>query len=101
MQTQNQRALLFELQNLLRTVHVDHEALTTLTQESLEKSQSIHLLEEAAAQLYKALQAGRDTGNILDPRKHQPNEFDHRYGRHYGTASRVSNIQCTILQANV
>ncbi|KAH9486586.1 Exocyst complex component 1 [Psilocybe cubensis] len=60
-QTQNQRALLAELQNLLRTVHVDQEALATLTQESLEKSHSITRLEEAAVQLYKALQAGRDT----------------------------------------
>lgn len=63
MQTQNQRALLAELQNLLRTVHVDHEALATLTQESLEKTQSIQRLEEAAVQLYKALLAGRDTGD--------------------------------------
>lgn len=60
-QNQNQRALLSELQNLLRTVHVDQEALATLTQESLEKTQSIQHLEEAAVQLYKALQAGRDT----------------------------------------
>ena len=45
-----------------RTVHVDQEALATLTQESLEKTQSIQHLEEAAVQLYKALQAGRDTG---------------------------------------
>lgn len=43
-------------------MHVDPEALTTLTQESLEKAQSITRLEEAAVQLYKALQAGRDTG---------------------------------------
>ena len=64
-QTQNQRALLAELQNLLRTVHVDQQALTTLTQESLEKTQSIHRLEEAAVQLYKALQAGRDTGKVI------------------------------------
>ncbi|PPQ62995.1 hypothetical protein CVT24_006101 [Panaeolus cyanescens] len=60
-QTQNQKALLGELQNLLRTVHVDPSALSTLTQESLEKSQSITRLEEAAVQLYKALQAGKDT----------------------------------------
>ncbi|KAF8807747.1 exocyst complex component, sec3 subunit [Phlegmacium glaucopus] len=60
-QTQNQRALLGELQNLLRTVHVDEDALATLSQQSLEKSQSIQQLEEAAVQLYKALQAGRDT----------------------------------------
>ncbi|KAG6854241.1 hypothetical protein C0991_009259 [Blastosporella zonata] len=61
-QTQNQRALLAELENLLQTVHVDKKSLLTLTQESLEKPQSIERLEEAAAQLYKALQAGRDTG---------------------------------------
>ncbi|EAU92708.2 exocyst protein [Coprinopsis cinerea okayama7 len=60
-QTQNQRALLQEIQNLLRTVHVDQDALITLTQGSLEKAQSIQRLEEAAAELYKALQAGRDT----------------------------------------
>ncbi|TFK30812.1 exocyst protein [Coprinopsis marcescibilis] len=60
-QTQNQRALLGEIQNLLRTVHVDQDALMTLTQGSLEKAQSIQRLEEAASELYKALQAGRDT----------------------------------------
>jgi hypothetical protein len=43
-------------------VHVDKDALITLTQESLEKATSIARLEEAATQLYKALQAGRDTG---------------------------------------
>lgn len=60
-QTQNQRALLGELQNLLRTVHVEQDALATLTQESLEKGRSIQRLEDASAELYKALQAGRDT----------------------------------------
>ncbi|KAG5718258.1 Exocyst complex component 1 [Termitomyces sp. T112] len=60
-QTQNQRALLAELENLLQTVNVDQGSLVLLTQESLEKPQSIERLEEAAAQLYKALQAGRDT----------------------------------------
>ncbi|KAG6911564.1 hypothetical protein DXG01_011866 [Tephrocybe rancida] len=60
-QTQNQRALLAELENLLQTVNVDQKSLVTLTQESLEKPQSMERLEEAAAQLYKALQAGRDT----------------------------------------
>lgn len=59
-QTQNQRALLGELEQLLQTVHVDRDALLTLTQESLEKSQSIQRLEEASTELYKALQAGRD-----------------------------------------
>jgi hypothetical protein len=33
----------------------------TLTQESLEKASSIQRIEEAATELYKALQAGRDT----------------------------------------
>jgi hypothetical protein len=60
-QTQNQQALLKELQNLLQTVHVDREALMSLTQESLEKPSSIQRLEDAATELYKALQAGRDT----------------------------------------
>ncbi|KZP31167.1 hypothetical protein FIBSPDRAFT_724739 [Athelia psychrophila] len=60
-QTQNQQALLKELQNLLQTVHVDREALTTLSQDSLEKASGIQRLEEAATELYKALQAGRDT----------------------------------------
>ncbi|KAF7967554.1 hypothetical protein HWV62_33929 [Athelia sp. TMB] len=60
-QTQNQQTLLKELQNLLQTVHVDREALMTLSQESLEKTSGIQRLEEAATELYKALQAGRDT----------------------------------------
>ncbi|KAJ7225687.1 exocyst complex component sec3 subunit [Mycena pura] len=60
-QTQNQRALLAELQNLLQTTQVDKEALAILTQESLEKSAGIQRLEEAATELYKALQAGQDT----------------------------------------
>jgi len=46
-------------------VQVDSDALVTLTQESLEKSQSISKLEQAAAELYKALQAGRDTGELF------------------------------------
>ena len=37
----------------------------TLSQQSLEKTQSIQQLEEAAVQLYKALQAGRDTGLLI------------------------------------
>jgi exocyst complex component 1 len=43
-------------------VQVDKAVLVTLTQESLEKPSGIERLEEAAAELYKALQAGRDTG---------------------------------------
>ncbi|KAG1784128.1 exocyst complex component Sec3-domain-containing protein [Suillus placidus] len=60
-QTQNQRALLSELENLLQTVQVDREVLVTLTQESLEKASGIQKLETAATELYKALQAGHDT----------------------------------------
>ncbi|TDL28196.1 hypothetical protein BD410DRAFT_350073 [Rickenella mellea] len=59
-QTQNQKALLNELEQLLQTVHVDRDTLLTLTQESLEKTKSIQRLEEAACELYKALLAGRD-----------------------------------------
>ncbi|KLO20758.1 hypothetical protein SCHPADRAFT_816552 [Schizopora paradoxa] len=59
-QTQNQKVLLSELEKLLQTVHVDRETLLTLTQESLEKTDSIQRLEEAAVDLYKALLAGRD-----------------------------------------
>ncbi|KAF7339614.1 Sec3-PIP2-bind domain-containing protein [Mycena sanguinolenta] len=66
-QTQNQRALLAELENLLQTVQVDKEALSTLTQESLEQSSGIQRLEEAAAELYKALQAGQDTAFTASP----------------------------------
>ncbi|KAG1875576.1 exocyst complex component Sec3-domain-containing protein [Suillus subalutaceus] len=60
-QTQNQRGLLSELENLLQTVQVDREVLVTLTQESLEKVSGIQKLETAATELYKALQAGQDT----------------------------------------
>lgn len=54
------------------TVDVDRESLVTLTQESLEKSMSILKLEKAGADLYKALQAGRDRGL---------QKFPHRYTR--------------------
>lgn len=61
-QTQNQKALLSELENVLKTVHVDQDSLLVLTQErTLEKTASIMRLQDAAANLYKALQAGRDT----------------------------------------
>jgi hypothetical protein len=46
-------------------VNVDQEALLMLNKESLEKPSSMQKLEEAAAELYKALQAGRDTGKPL------------------------------------
>ncbi|KIJ68210.1 hypothetical protein HYDPIDRAFT_24509 [Hydnomerulius pinastri MD-312] len=72
-QTQNQGVLLSELENLLQTVQVNRDALVTLTQESLEKPAGIQKLEEAATELYKALQAGQDTGNFSSyvPRLHQ------------------------------
>ncbi|KAI0271421.1 exocyst complex component Sec3-domain-containing protein [Gloeopeniophorella convolvens] len=59
-QTQNQRALLGELEQLLQTVQVDREALIALAQGSLRDAEGIQLLEEASTELYKALQAGRD-----------------------------------------
>ncbi|KAI0375209.1 hypothetical protein BV20DRAFT_960301 [Pilatotrama ljubarskyi] len=59
-QTQNQRALLNELEELLQTVQVDSDALLALTQESLEHPTSIKKLEASATELYKALLAGRD-----------------------------------------
>ncbi|KDQ19898.1 hypothetical protein BOTBODRAFT_27319 [Botryobasidium botryosum FD-172 SS1] len=60
-QTQNQQALLSELEQLLLTVHVDRDALVALTQGSLESERGITRLEDAATELYKALQAGKDT----------------------------------------
>ncbi|KIO33327.1 hypothetical protein M407DRAFT_234528 [Tulasnella calospora MUT 4182] len=61
-QTQNQKALLNELENLLRTVDVDTNALSALTQSSLESLQGIKRLEGAVTELYKALVASRETG---------------------------------------
>ncbi|KIJ46415.1 hypothetical protein M422DRAFT_140811, partial [Sphaerobolus stellatus SS14] len=60
-QTQNQKALVAEIEKLLETVHVDRDSLIALTQESLEKQSGIDSLEAASAELYKALLAGRDT----------------------------------------
>ncbi|KAF8917639.1 exocyst complex component Sec3-domain-containing protein [Mucidula mucida] len=60
-QTQNQKSLLAEIENLMQTVQVDQEVLRSLSQESLEKASSIQRLEEAASELYKALLAGKDT----------------------------------------
>jgi len=60
-QTQNQRALLTEVENLLQTVDVDQESLIILTQESLEKPAGIQRLEDAVTVLYKALQASKDS----------------------------------------
>jgi hypothetical protein len=91
-QTQNQRALLKELEGLLvrfilalafhptlflstlvpctdsfsqQTVNVDREALLMLTNQSLEKRSGLLRLEESATELYKALIAGKDTGESI------------------------------------
>jgi Exocyst complex component Sec3 len=45
-------------------VQVGRGALVTLTQGSLRDAEGIQALEEAAAELYKALQAGRDRGEL-------------------------------------
>jgi len=82
-----------------KTVQVDKTALLLLTQESLEKSASITKIEEAATQLYKALQAGRDTGKMpiyLHDYNYQL-DFTTRYGRHNGKAQRVQNLQYPVL----
>ena len=44
---------------------MEREALITLTQTSLDKASGIQRIEEAATELYKALQAGRDTGKSI------------------------------------
>lgn len=83
-QTQNQRALLNELEELLvspailnelsprslicylqQTVQVDSDSLLALTQESLEQTSSIKNLETSVTVLYKALLAGRDRGTVV------------------------------------
>jgi hypothetical protein len=48
-------------------VQVGRGALVTLTQGSLRDVEGIQALEEAAAELYKALQAGRDRGEFGAP----------------------------------
>ncbi|KAH9046193.1 hypothetical protein EDB84DRAFT_1558436 [Lactarius hengduanensis] len=63
-QTQNQRALLDESEQLLQTVQIGREAMITLTQGSLRDPDGIQALEEAAAELYRALQAARDGGEF-------------------------------------
>lgn len=77
----------------------------TLTQESLEKSRSIQKLEEAAADLYKALQTGRDRGlrkfqyGSMPDGKFSQN-FIIRHGCRDGTTFRIQDVQFTILQKN-
>jgi hypothetical protein len=72
-------------------VHVDRDALTILTQESLEKASSIPKLEAAATELYKALQAGRETGALRGRLAFifasSPVAF--RHGSYYGKTRRI------------
>jgi len=79
------------------TVDVDRESLATLTQGSLEKSKSIQKLEEAAADLYKALQAGRDRGLQkfrcgLTCDGNSPDKFTSRHGGRNGTTLRIQDV---------
>ncbi|KAL7418847.1 hypothetical protein Q5752_006531 [Cryptotrichosporon argae] len=62
-QTSNQHKLLNELRQLLQITEVPDDALATLAQESPASQRGVQALEQAAASLYKALQAGRDTAN--------------------------------------
>ncbi|KAG8862976.1 hypothetical protein FRB96_000396 [Tulasnella sp. 330] len=61
-QTQNQLALLHELEQVLKTVDVDQRALVALTNEHLDNDVGIGRLEQSAAELYKALMAGKESG---------------------------------------
>lgn len=85
-----------------QTVHVNRDTLLTLTQESLEKTSGIQRLEEAAAELYKALLAGQDNGNTINimPSSLITNVGIPRHGCNHGTTGRVSNTQFTILQTH-
>jgi hypothetical protein len=47
------------------TVQVDREVLLLLTNQGLGKRDELSRLEVAATELYKALQAGKDTGKSL------------------------------------
>ena len=74
-----------------------------LTQESLEKSKSIQKLEEAAADLYKALQAGRDRGlqkirHMLAHQQRLSNKFVFRHGCRDGATLRIQDVQFSVLQ---
>ncbi|KAF8330358.1 exocyst complex component Sec3-domain-containing protein [Cantharellus anzutake] len=60
-QNQNQNALLNEINQLLQTVHVDRDALVELIHGSLDSDAGIQKLEIAAAELYKAMLAARET----------------------------------------
>lgn len=82
---------------------MDRESLITLTQESLEKSKSLQKLEEAAADLYKALQTGRDRGLQKLYYGFMQGVFSQiisRHGRWDGETFRIQNVQFSILQTN-
>jgi hypothetical protein len=84
-QTQNQTALLNEIERLLvrqpihningpninwltttkSTVHVDIEKLLYLSQGSPQTDEGIRHLEESAADLYKAMLAAREKGEVV------------------------------------
>lgn len=74
-----------------------------MTQESLEKSQSITRLEEAAVQLYKALQAGKDTGKTAKRLSFLntigvTEMYRRRHGSHHGEITRIPDSQRAVLQ---
>lgn len=60
----------------------------TLTQELLGEPSAIQRLEEAATELYKALQAGRDTGKSAGINASHLTNYNYpmfiRDGRHHG-----------------
>jgi hypothetical protein len=87
------------------TVDVDRESLLTLTQESLEKSKSVQKLEEAAADLYKALQTGRDRG-LCKFRYGLRSvvvlmSFVSRHGCWNGATFRIQDVQFPVLQTDL
>jgi hypothetical protein len=61
-QTSNQHALLNEIRQLLQITNVPREDLTKLSQISPSSKRGVEELEQAAASLYKAIQASREKG---------------------------------------
>ena len=100
-QTSNQKALLDEMRQLLQIVEVPLDDLRTLTQESPQTSRGIQALEMAAASLYKALQAGRDTGasDVSDEPGNQANAFfsQCRSGRDDSSNARIPGSELSVL----
>jgi hypothetical protein len=81
-----------------QTVQVDREVLVTLTQESLEKASGIQKLEKAATELYKALQAGQDTGVSVSLGVSSQCLIVRRNGCYHGAIRRIQDAQFTVLQ---